>query len=102
MMDTAMALYVSTFCVSIYGFFLFMFWWIKVGHASPVFAYITFLYGGIGLANFVNINTRIMSLEKDFDYLFEWWWPWRSVVILVFITVIAVHMTYRLVTDGLK
>ena len=42
---TTMTLYVFTTVASAIGFGLFSWWWLKKGSATPVYSYITLLFG---------------------------------------------------------
>ena len=100
MPDTALLLYVTCAIVSGYGLALFVSWWAKVGKASAVYKYITFLFLGIFLNNSINTYARLSTLSGHVEYLYSWWWEVRGLLILVCVSLIVGHMTYRLISKG--
>jgi len=99
--DIAIILYTSISIISLYGFFLFLWWWkksnnIKVG---PVYAYVTFLLLGLfinfSLAAFVR-SCRLAESSVDLYRLHtKWWWHARPVLLLLSVLLIVGHMSWR-------
>ena len=97
-LDLALWLYVLTAAISWYGFALFAWWWKKMGKASTVYAYMTFLLLGLALYNTGSSYVRWFRFS-DHNYYVElmgtWWWAGRLWVALLSVLAIVIHMSYR-------
>lgn len=96
--DLAWWLYFLTCIVSWYGFWLFLWWWLKQGKASAVYAYVTFLLLGIALSTSGSIYVRHFKFHDPdvwLELMGTWWWGARLWVTLISVTAIVGHMSYR-------
>lgn len=88
------------FCclVSAYGFGLFAWWWRRVGSATEVYAYITFLFFGVGTTSAIGIYSRYLheiSEPKYHLFVDSFWWSIGPLSVLGVLTAITVRMTRR-------
>ena len=98
--DQAFWAYGVNFCLALYGFGLFVWWWKKIGHATEVYAYITLLflteimvYGG-------NVHIRILKAADPMEALRfsdSLVWAARTWVHAAVLAAIIFRMTIRVI-----
>ena len=99
--DLTFLLYIAVTVVSLYGFVLFLWWWTRTRtfKVGPVYAYVTFLLLGLaidhGLATLVRAY-RFISHDTYTAMHVSWWWPARTVLLLACISLIVLHMSWRI------
>ena len=98
--DIALILYFSVTLVALYGFILFVSWWMKSKcHASSVYYYIMFLFLCIAVDNTMCTIARYVKLNDSdlvYDALLQTiYWKLRIAPLLIILLCITVHMTYR-------
>jgi len=98
--------YVIVSIVSLYGFFLFLWWWFETGKGnvppSAVYVYVMFLLLGIGISNTMTFVARLFYLMEsvDFDtFLSSRLWVARVWIILLSVSGIVGHMTVRVYNE---
>jgi hypothetical protein len=104
LLDETMVIYLCVLLVSIYGSGLFLWWWIKRGEATNIYAYVTLIFIGETIETGIVGWSRYLVLSglKPLHEIFQGtiFWPARKVVLLIALTLIVVRMTYRLVRNG--
>lgn len=87
--------------LGIYGFVLFLWWWIRIGAASEVYAYICFLFGAAGVMMGFGMVSRIIDdvygHTEYYAFIHSWYWTWKSIPLLVIMFLIVVRMTIRVI-----
>jgi len=105
--DPCFWVYVAIVVVALYGFFLFVWWWHKVGHASEVYFYFTALLFSEALYNSFNALARYFRFNdsdlSDYMQLMDHpLWQYRAILHLIILTVIVARMTMRAVSTMKK
>jgi len=96
--DLTLWLYILICAVSLYGGLLFLWWWIKIKHATAPFIYVTILLFGTFIRTAGDIIKLLYFYCDGDEYLrIEGyaWWDMRLIPILIGISLIVGHMTYR-------
>jgi len=96
--DLGWWLYLVTGIGAWYGFVLFAWWWRSKGRATAVYSYVTFLFLGIAIMNSGSVYVRWFRISDPDQYMSlvgSWPWDARLWITLVFVWVIALHMSYR-------
>lgn len=92
-------LYLLIVILSLYGFGLFVWWWKKMGKASAVYKYITFLLLGIAMEHSVNLYARVClhhgCYKKLINCITSTIWSARLYLVIICIGFIVFHMSYR-------
>ena len=100
--DHTLLLYSYLNLITLYTASLLTFVWIKKKAASPVYIYVNLLIWGIF------INSILLFIARYYyftDLIFRdkiiasFIWPCRMYIIIISMTAIAVHMTYRIITN---
>jgi len=94
--DTTFLIYFWILLMCITGFLLYATEWVRVGHASWAFKYVMFFLLGTGVANIANLYARWRTLLGEFPPVWEWWWPCRNLITLVFVTAFVVHVSFKI------
>lgn len=86
--DPLIYIYGLSFISSMVGFSFFLYWWYKYKKATPIYAYVTFLFLAISIFIGGNIHVRILlNLNEDPLYvlpvLAHWMWLIRAIPLLV-------------------
>lgn len=101
--DITVWIYIVTIAVCFYGAGLFFWWWMRIGYASAVYVYVTFLLLGQGFQALLSLQARWLWLTMQFDsykeFLCSWVWHSRTILALVACAAIVFHMTYRAITN---
>ena len=102
MCDLALWTYVVMALVSTLGSVLFIWWLARNRYKSTsVYLYVTLLFIGETIRNWLNIQGRIHALANDGSFLIfsqGWIWPVRNLLSLAAMTAIVAHMSYRVLT----
>lgn len=101
--DLTFWLYLFLALITSYGFFLFVWWWIKKRGASVIYGYITFLLLGLSIRSWIDLYARYLyasDVDKFYIYMKCWIWPCRLLLTLVFSFAIIGHMSYRAFFQG--
>ncbi len=98
--DTAFLLYFFLSLVSLYGFILFSWWWVKIGEVSDVYAYVTYLFASLVFINAPQAYVRYVFVESGTNVIYDsivtsTIWTLRSTPCLIVISVLVVKMTLR-------
>jgi hypothetical protein len=92
---------VATLLSAIYGCGLFLWWWIKKGGASSVFAYVTFIFLGEVVESSMSLFARVLwlscTMETHAKLMSSLFWPARKLVTLGALLFIVIHMSWRAV-----
>jgi hypothetical protein len=87
--------------ISLYGFALFFWWWRRIGKATEVYLYVTFLFAAIFVVAGGVIHARYLLLigqETEYHRLvMAWFWHVRTVPLAVILFLIVARMTQRVV-----
>jgi hypothetical protein len=97
--DIPTVIYMACLAVGVYGFSLFTWWWKKIGSATEVYAYITFLFLGISISAGIGIYARYLheiSEPKYHTFVNSFWWGIGPTLILLVLVAICFRMTKRL------
>lgn len=99
MIDQTLFFYAGIAIVSLIGFALFAWWWWKLGRASYMFKYLTFLFLSEGVMFAVDARVRyakvVGNMEHYMAYFDAWWWPVRLYVPFLTVSIIVGHISYR-------
>ena len=92
---------IYAFCclVSAYGFGLFAWWWKRIGSATEVYAYVTFLFLGILITAAIGIYSRYLHVvnERHYDtFVDSVWWGLGPMLVLAVLCAIVIRMTRRI------
>lgn len=85
--------------VSAYGFGLFCWWWRKIGRATEVYAYVTFLFLGVFVSGVIGIYSRYLHIQSVplYDtFVDSYWWAMGPLLVLGVLTAISYRMTRRI------
>jgi len=96
--DIPTLVYMACAAVGIYGFSLFTWWWKKIGSATEVYAYVTFLFFAIFISASIGIYSRylhVISEPRYHAYVNSFWWGTGPVMILIVLLAICGRMTRR-------
>ena len=99
MWDVPTVVYLLCCGVSLYGFGLFCWWWKKIGRATEVYAYVTFLFLGVFVSGVVGIYSRYLHLKSVplYDtFVDSYWWATGPLMVLGVLTAITWRMTRRI------
>lgn len=84
-----------------YGFLLFMWWWIKVGSATEVYAYVCFLFGAAALMMGFGVASRLIlelyGMETYYAFIHSTPWILKSIPLLIVMFLIVLRMTVRVI-----
>ncbi|RLI49282.1 MAG: hypothetical protein DRP09_20785 [Candidatus Thorarchaeota archaeon] len=101
LIDHQTFLIIIAICVNIYGFGLFLWWWIKIGAATEVYIYVTLLFlasafmGAIGLYANALYNSDIAAYYKLIESEL-WSWSFVPAVAIKFLIIIRMMVkVYR-------
>lgn len=94
--------YILIVLIALYGIGLFVWWWLKVGHASEVYKYFIVLLFSEAFYNFFNALARYFRFndEDTTDYLMLMdhpIWKLRAAFHLIVLSLIIGRMTVRAV-----
>lgn len=98
--DPTMYMYLASTLVSLYGSGLFAWWWFKIKRVSYVYSYVTILLSGECLSSALSLWARhlsFISMEQHEVFVDSPFWIFRKFVGLIAMSLIAVHMTYRVI-----
>lgn len=85
--------------VSLYGFALFVGWWVHKGSASAIYVYLTMLLLGLGIDNSVEAIARYQWITCGVDAIrYTPWWPARLIIGTFALCALVGHMTVRVIT----
>jgi len=98
--DVALVMYILVSLISMYGFVLFIGWWVKSGcKASMVYYYVMFMMLGIcineamsGLARYSKLNE---GTSEYLAFLETTCWKFRLTPLLIVLVCIVFNMSYR-------
>ena len=98
--DAALVMYILVSLISMYGFVLFIGWWVKSGcKASMVYYYVMFMMLGIcineamsGLARYSKLNE---GTSEYLAFLETTCWKFRLTPLLIVLVCIVFNMSYR-------
>jgi hypothetical protein len=100
MTDPTSWVYITSLFVSLYGAILFFWWWARVGKASSVFMYVTFIFLGEAVESLMSLNARMLHLacnSKGYEtFIASWIWPGRKILTVIALAAIVVHMTWKI------
>ena len=97
--DIPTIIYFGCAAVGLYGFSLFAWWWKKIGSATEVYAYVTFLFFGILTSAVIGIYSRylhVLSEPRYHAYVNSLWWGLGPIMILLVLLAICGRMTRRI------
>uniref|UniRef100_A0A6M3KIK9 Uncharacterized protein n=1 Tax=viral metagenome TaxID=1070528 RepID=A0A6M3KIK9_9ZZZZ len=97
--------YIILTLFSMFGFFLFMWWWIKLKKASHVYMYITLLLFALsvrGMASYYVRKIRLEDLSHFTRSLESWWWPISLIPLVLGVMFLVTHMSYRVFVQRKK
>lgn len=98
--DETMWIYGFWTIVALYGSGLFTWWWWKSGKASSAYMFVTMIFIGALIENFMSVHVRTIyhvdgimawasyTIESDI-------WPLRKVVTNIALLALSLHMTIR-------
>ena len=88
--------------ISGYGVCLFAWWWRKMGRATEVYAYMTFLLVGIFITTGIGIYARSLhfnlvceSCGAYHEFLNSFWWALGPLLVILVVLTIVVRMSRR-------
>ena len=96
--DLALVMYSAGVVVSLYGFFLFLWWWKKVGSATDVYIFISLLFAANAFSDATAGYARWLKVYSPDQYLTFMdcgVWAWRRVPELIVLIVFVSRMTWR-------
>ena len=98
MLELTFLLYLAIIIVSLYGFSLFLWWWIRTKHASEVYKYVMILFLAISFDFIFAFIARVLFVTKAYiynDFLTSFMWTIRSLPLLIILFTIVFRMTNR-------
>jgi CheY-like chemotaxis protein len=86
--DPLIYIYGLNFISSMIGFSFFLYWWYKYKKATPIYAYVTFLFLAIAIYLGGNVHARILLDLKDdplsiLPTIQHWTWTLRAIPLLI-------------------
>ena len=102
---TTMTLYVFTTVASAIGFGLFSWWWLKKGSATPVYSYITLLFGAQAIEQGVEGLTYYYFATSNpigNQIVNSVIWPVRLLLVGVIVAIIVFHVISRIKTQMIR
>lgn len=98
-LDIPSIVYTLTAVVGVYGFSLFAWWWRKIGSATEVYVYVTFLFFGVFVTSIIGLYSRYLHYQISCDvydiFVKSHWWSLGPVMILAVLIGICWRMTRR-------
>jgi len=92
-------LYIAILIPELFGFGLFMWWWIKAKSVSAMYVYMTFFFLASAVEHAHELTLRHVRLTDGAAFAEHlaksWIWPGRMVLVIVVMWVIVGHMGYR-------
>ncbi len=101
-LDMATWVYIAAFTISGYGLILFAWWWKKMGRATEIYAYVTFLFFGIMVSAALGVYARhlhIISEPRYNEFVTSYVWASGPLLIVLVVFVIVFRMTRRVFGD---
>lgn len=97
--DFVLVTYGITILLSLYGFLLFFWWWLKIGKATEVYLYVMFLFGAIVFAIGGAFHGRVYTITGQHEAFHSLvtgpLWKIRIVPVTVVIALIVARMSRR-------
>jgi hypothetical protein len=98
--DIPILIYLLNVVVAGYGSILFLWWWNKIGSATDVYKFVTYLYLGITLTASIGVYARVLHTFDDRSYhifVGSIWWSLGPAAVLAVLFGINFRMTRRVV-----
>jgi hypothetical protein len=90
-------------CLSLYCFFVFSYWWIKIGTATFIYATTTFLLMGVFLNHLGTLIAYVDYMDDNVMQVIDCaMWPLKTYPILLALIIYAVHITWKIKNSSNK
>lgn len=87
--------------LGVYGFILFLWWWIRIGSATEVYAYVCFFFGTAGVMMGFGVVSRVLHDICGYEcyerFIHSRAWTLKSIPLLVVMFLIVLRMTIRVI-----